>query len=114
LWTNLHQYTPVTGMGQTSPKRAKSYYTSKSVEPIRGHSKDPTVKTYHDPMHHHLKAPLHTSLMASNFARRVKTLQGLTPYAHSCQGGQTEPERCIMQPYHHSGTKHLGSRRPLP
>jgi hypothetical protein len=47
--------------------------------------KDATVKRFYYPSHDHLKQPLHTFLMAYNFAKRLKTLKGLTPYEYSCK-----------------------------
>ncbi|MFZ2883742.1 MAG: IS481 family transposase, partial [Nitrosomonas europaea] len=36
-----------------------------------------------------------------NFARRLKTLRGLTPYEYIIKCWQNEPERFIINPYHH-------------
>ena len=41
--------------------------------------KEATVKRYHYGSHDELKAHMQTFLMAYNFARRLKTLKGLTP-----------------------------------
>jgi hypothetical protein len=49
-----------------------------------------------------LKEHLHTFLMAYNFAKRLKTLKGLTPYEHICGGWEKEPERFISNPYRHT------------
>jgi hypothetical protein len=64
--------------------------------------KDATGKKYHDRTHQHLKEHLYTVLLAYNFAKRLKTLKGLTPYAYICQCWQKEPKRCIRHPYHHT------------
>ncbi|MCL2591129.1 MAG: IS481 family transposase, partial [Betaproteobacteria bacterium] len=34
------------------------------------------------------------------FARRLKTLNGLTPYEYLCKTWTTQPERFIMNPIH--------------
>ncbi len=43
--------------------------------------------------------------MAYNFAKRLKTLRGLTPYdpyEHICHYWHKEPERFTINPYHHT------------
>jgi hypothetical protein len=47
--------------------------------------KDATVKRYFYDAHQQLKAHLNDFLSAYNFARRLKTLKGLTPCQHSPQ-----------------------------
>ena len=42
--------------------------------------KEATVKRSYDQSHDHLKQHLHAFLMAYNFAKRLTTLNGLTPY----------------------------------
>ena len=62
--------------------------------------KEATVKRYHYQSHEQLKAHLQTFLMAYNFARRLKTLKGLTPYEFICKRWIIEPERFIVNPIH--------------
>ena len=40
--------------------------------------------------------------MAYHFAKRLKTLTGLTPYEYICRCWQKAPERFTMNPYHHT------------
>lgn len=40
--------------------------------------------------------------MAYNFAKRLKTLKGLTPYEFICKTWTKEPERFRINPIHHS------------
>ena len=42
------------------------------------------MKRYHYHAHDRLKQHLHTFLMAYTFAKRLKTLRGLTPYEYVC------------------------------
>jgi transposase InsO family protein len=77
-------------------------WTNGQVERMNRTLKDATVKTYHYQTHDHLKAHLQAFLMASNIAKRLKTLKGLTPYEYICQCWHKEPERFTMNPYHHS------------
>ena len=39
-------------------------------------------------------------LAACNFARRLKTLGGLTPYEYICKIWTSEPDRFIVNPIH--------------
>jgi hypothetical protein len=54
-----------------------------------------------------LTAPNHNCrvynfLNAYNFAKRLKTLQGLTPYEYIAKCWQKEPERFTVNPCHHT------------
>ena len=40
--------------------------------------------------------------MAYNFAKRLKTLKGLTPYEHICKIWTNEPERFNVNPFQHN------------
>jgi transposase-like protein len=77
-------------------------WTNGQVERMNRTLKDATVKKYHYQTHHHLKEHLYTFLMAYNFAKRLKTLKGLTPYEYICQCWHKEPERFTTNPYHHT------------
>ena len=46
-------------------------------------------------------------MTAYNFANRLKTLKGLTPYEYICALTK-EPERFTAYPLQHAGTKHPG------
>ncbi|MFV2035184.1 MAG: IS481 family transposase, partial [Halocynthiibacter sp.] len=50
--------------------------------------------------HELLRAHLNDFLDAYNFARRLKTLSGLTPYQYICKIWTTEPERFKPDPIH--------------
>jgi len=39
-------------------------------------------------------------MAAYNFARRLKTLKGLTPYEYICKVWTSEPDRFILNPIH--------------
>lgn len=76
------------------------------VERMNRAIKDATVTRYHYETHQQLKDHLSQFLAAYNFARRLKTLKGLTPYDDINRCWQKEPERFKLNPSH-SGTKHL-------
>jgi hypothetical protein len=67
-----------------------------------------TVRRYQYETHQHLEEPLHAFLMAYIlqmayiFAKRLKTLRGLTPYDFVCASWQKEPDRFRLDPRHHT------------
>src|ERR1035438_4504410 len=74
--------------------------------------KDATVKRYYYQTHQQLKEHLHAFLMAYNFAKRLKTLRGLTPYQFICQAWQKPP--ILYQPLpSHRGTKQVARQATL-
>lgn len=77
-------------------------WTNGQVERMNRTLKDATVKRYHYQTHQHLKEHLHAFLMAYNFAKRLKTLRGLTPYEFVCTSWQKEPGRFRLNPLHHT------------
>ena len=76
-------------------------WTNGQVERMNRTIKEATVKRYYYDSHDQLKAHLHSFLMAYNFARRLKTLKGLTPYEYICKIWTNEPDRFIVTPSQH-------------
>ncbi|MEM9428938.1 MAG: IS481 family transposase, partial [Pseudomonadota bacterium] len=62
--------------------------------------KDATVKRSHYDSHDELRSHLADFLDAYTFARRLKTLSGLTPYDYICKIWTSEPDRFIVDPIH--------------
>ncbi len=62
--------------------------------------KDATVRRYHYPTHAALREHLATFLDAYNFARRLKTLRGLTPYKAICNAFADDPAAFTREPVH--------------
>jgi Integrase core domain len=60
--------------------------------------KDATVKRYFYETHDELRAHLRDFVDAYNFARRLKTLRGLTPYEFICKAWTSQPQRFIISP----------------
>ena len=75
-------------------------WTNGQVEPMNRTIKEATVKRYHDDSHDQLRSHLADVLDVYNFARRLKTLSGLTPYEYICKIWTSEPERFILNPIH--------------
>ena len=69
--------------------------------------KEATVRRYHYETHRQLREHLEAFLNAYNFAKRHKTLRGLTPYEHICKAWADQPSRFRYDP------THLTSRLPL-
>lgn len=75
-------------------------WTNGQVERMNRTIKDATVKRYHYDSHDQLRDHLNNFVLAYNFARRLKTLKGLTPYEYICKTWTNEPERFRLNPTH--------------
>ncbi|RAK11987.1 integrase-like protein [Salipiger aestuarii] len=75
-------------------------WTNGQVERMNRTIKEATVKRYHYDSHDQLCTPLSDFMAACNFARRLKTLGGLTPYEYICKISTSEPDRFILNPFH--------------
>ena len=62
--------------------------------------KDATVKRFHYDTHDQLTSHLTDFVCAYNYARRLKTLKGLTPYEVICRAWTNEPEKFNIDPIH--------------
>lgn len=60
--------------------------------------KDATVKRFYDETHDQLRSHLAGFVSAYNFAKRPKTLKGLTPYEFIRKAWTKEPERFTLNP----------------
>ena len=81
-------------------------WTNGQVERMNRTLKEATVQRYHYASHDQLKAHLATFLMAYNFAKRLKTLRGLTPHEYICKIRTQSPERFRLNPLHHTSGLH--------
>ncbi|NVK39922.1 MAG: IS481 family transposase, partial [Oceanospirillaceae bacterium] len=54
----------------------------------------------HDHARRQLRTHLADFMAAYNFARRLKTINGLTPYEYNCKIWTSEPDRFILDPIH--------------
>lgn len=80
--------------------RPKHPWTNGQVERMNRTLKEATVKRYHYSSHQQLKAHLAAFLDAYNFAKRLKTLRGLTPYEATCKAWADTPDRFSRDPTH--------------
>ena len=81
----------------TKPKHP---WTNGQVERMNRTLKDATVRRYHYATNQQLRQHLAAFLDAYNFARRLKTLSGLTPYEHICKAWADQPYRFRYDPAH--------------
>jgi transposase InsO family protein len=77
-------------------------WTNGQVERMNRTLKEATVRTYHYENHDQLRAHLAAFLNAYNFAKRLKTLAGLTPHQYISRCWQKEPHRFRINPHRHS------------
>ena len=75
-------------------------WTNGQVERMNRTLKDATVRRYYYDTHDQLRGHLGDFLAAYNFARRLKTLRGLTPYEYICKIWTSEPQRFRLDPLH--------------
>jgi transposase InsO family protein len=81
----------------TKPKHP---WTNGQVERMNRTIKDATVKRFHYQTHDELRSHLSHFVSAYNFAKRLKTLKGLTPYEFISKAWTKEPERFTLNPLH--------------
>ena len=62
--------------------------------------KEATVRRFCYESHDQLRKHLASFVAAYNFARRLKTLRGLTPYEFICKAWAAQPERFTRNPPH--------------
>ncbi len=77
-------------------------WTNGQVERMNRTIKEATVKRYYYDNHDQLRGHLGDFIDAYNYARRLKTLKGLTPYEYICKIWTKEPKRFTVNPTHQS------------
>lgn len=77
-------------------------WTNGQVERMNRTIKEATVKRYHYDDHNQFRNHLADFVNAYNFARRLKTLKGLTPFEYICKVWTEEPDRFRLNPTHQS------------
>ncbi len=76
-------------------------WTNGQVERMNRTIKEATVKRYHYDTHRQLETHLRDFIAAYNYARRLKTLRGLTPYEFICKAWAEQPQPFTSNPHHH-------------
>ena len=77
-------------------------WTNGQVERMNRTLKEATVKRYHYESHAELREHLKAFLLAYNYAKRLKTLRGLTPYEFICQEWTRAPDLFLRDPVHYT------------
>ncbi len=80
--------------------KAKHPWTNGQVEQLKRTIKDAIVKRFYYESHDQLRRYLADFITSYNFARRLKTLGGLTPYEFICKRWMIEPDRFKLDPTH--------------
>src|SRR3954454_17414980 len=80
--------------------KPQHHWTNGQVERMNRTLKEATVKRFHYSSHEQLRQHLADFVSAYNFARRLKTLKGLTPYEFICKSWTAQPERFNLNPLH--------------
>jgi len=75
-------------------------WTNGLVERMNRTIREATVKRFHYESHDQLRTHLADFMAAYNFARRLKTLGGLTPCEYIARIWTSEPDRFIVDPIH--------------
>jgi oligopeptide/dipeptide ABC transporter ATP-binding protein len=88
----------------TKPKHP---WTNGQVERMNRTIKDATVKRFHYDTHDELRSHLADFVSAYNFAKRLKTLKGLTPYEYMQSLDKTARTIHLQSAPANAGTKHL-------
>jgi transposase InsO family protein len=70
------------------------------VERMNRTLEEATVRRYHYETGRQLREHLAAFLEAYNFAKRLKTLRGLTPYEQICNAWTDQPDRFRYDPAH--------------
>ena len=96
---------PARGMGRAVALKSRPRLSAADLIPDSGRVermnrtiKDATVKRFHCDNHDQLRTHLDDFVTAYNFAKRLKTLKGLTPYEFICRRWTVEPERFNINP----------------
>src|ERR1700726_1298521 len=104
-WTaryRVHRFDQICRASGIEHRLTKPYHpwTNGQVERMNRTIKEATVNRYHYDSHEQLRAHLADFVTAYNFARRLKILNGLSPYEYICKTWTNEPRRFILNPIH--------------
>ena len=98
VWAHAFEYACAQNDIDHRLTKPKHPWTNGQVERMNRTIKDATVKRYFYETHDQLRAHLQNFVDAYNFARRLKTLKGLTPYEFICKAWTSQPQRFKLNP----------------
>src|SRR3954449_13474256 len=100
FWAHAFEYACAQNDVDHRLTKPRHPWTNGQGERMNRTIKDATVRRYYYESHDQLRAHLSDLVTAYNFARRLKTLKGLTPYEFICKRWTLEPERFRLDPLH--------------
>jgi transposase InsO family protein len=80
--------------------KIKHPWTNGQVERMNRTIKEATVKRFHYDDHQQFETHLNDFINAYNYAKRLKTLKGLTPYEFICNVWATQTKQFTLNPHH--------------
>src|SRR5271154_6313065 len=98
VWAHAFEYACAQNEVDHRLTKPKHPWTNGQVERMNPTLKDATVKRYFYETHVQLRNHLRDFVDAYTFARRLKTLRGLTPYEFICKAWTAEPHRFNISP----------------
>jgi transposase InsO family protein len=101
FWAHAFEYACAENNIDHRLTKPKHPWTNGQVERMNRTIKDATVRRFYYETHDQLRTHLADFVVAYNFARRLKTLKGLTPYEFICKLWTKEPQRFTFDPLHH-------------
>jgi transposase InsO family protein len=100
LWCHAFEYACAVNDIDHRLTKPKHPWTNGQVERMNRTIKQATVHRYFYDTHDQLRQHLADFVNAYNFARRLKTLKGLTPYEFICKCWTNQPARFKLNPIH--------------
>jgi transposase InsO family protein len=100
VWAHAFEYACAQNNIDHRLTRLRHPWTNGQVERMNRTIKEATVRRYHYDSHDQLRQHLADFVAAYNFARRLKTLKGLTPYEFICKAWVKERRRFRLDPTH--------------
>lgn len=100
FWAHAFEYACALANIDHRLTKPKHPWTNGQVERMNRTIKDATVRRFHYDDHEQLRRHLADFVQAYNFAKRLKTLKGLTPYEFICRVWTSQPERFTLDPLH--------------
>ena len=100
IWAHAFEYACAQNDIDHRITKPRHPWTNGQVERMNRTIKEATVKRFHYETHEQLRSHLTDFVNAYNFARRLKTLKGLTPYEAICKVWTKEPKRFRLDPIH--------------
>jgi transposase InsO family protein len=98
FWAHAFEFACATNDIDHRLTKPKHPWTNGQVERMNRTLKEATVRRYYYETHDQLRSHLADFVTAYNFARRLKTLKGLTPNEYICRTWTKEPQRFVLDP----------------